>query len=239
MTERDVIVEAFSELAPNYEGVVDKELQRFWGWTYDGFVSQLLESVPSGGNDAILDIATGTAVIPRRLARRDGFRGRIVGLDITLSMLKHGQVYIQAGEEDLPISLTCASATVMPFPAECFDIVICGLATHHMDESQLLSEMRRVLKTGGTLTIADVAAAPHWRYPGVKSLLKIAAFIYFLSTEGVARAWAESDAVSHVHTADEWRMLLAEQDFREIEVNQLHCHRRWSPAPLILRAAKV
>lgn len=239
MTERDVVVEAFSELAPNYEDVVDKELQRFWGWSYAGFVSRLLESVPVGKDDTILDVATGTAVIPRRLACQDGFRGRIVGLDITLSMLRHGQAYVQATEQAMPISLTCASATLMPFPSEYFDIVICGLATHHMDESQLLSEMRRVLKTGGTLSIADVAAAPHWRYPGVKSLLKIGAFVYFLSTEGVARAWAESDAVSHVHTADEWRTLLAKQDLREIEVNKLRSHRRWSPAPLILRAVKA
>jgi ubiquinone/menaquinone biosynthesis C-methylase UbiE len=239
MTEQDVIVEAFSELAPNYEDVVDKELQRFWGWSYSGFVSQLLESVPNGKDDIILDVATGTAVIPRRLASEDGFKGRIVGLDLTLSMLRHGQGFIQTSGEAMPVSLTCASATTMPFPAESFDIVICGLATHHIEQSQLLSEMRRVLKPGGTLTIADVAASPYWRYPGVKSLLRIGAFAYFLTTEGAARAWAESDAVSHVHTADEWRALLEELEFQDVKVNKLRSRRRWGPAPLILKAAKA
>jgi ubiquinone/menaquinone biosynthesis C-methylase UbiE len=239
MTEQNVIVEAFGDLAPNYEDVVDKELKRFWGWSYAGFVTQLLESVPSQNGDAILDVATGTALIPRRLASRDGFQGRVVGLDITLPMLKQGQAYIQANGKEMPISLTCASATTMPFPAESFDIVVCGLATHHIEELQLLSEMWRVLKKGGTLTIADVAAAPQWRFPGVKSLLRVGAFLYFLSTEGAARAWAESDAVSHVHTAEEWHMLLDQQGFREIKVNKLRSHRRWSPAPLILKAAKA
>lgn len=239
MTEKKVIVEAFGDLAPNYEDVVDKELKRFWGWSYAGFVSQLLESVPTDEGDVILDVATGTALIPRRLASAHGFRGQIVGLDITLPMLKQGRAYIQENGRDIPISLTCASATTMPFPAESFDVVVCGLATHHMDELQLLSEMWRVLKKGGALTIADVAAAPQWRLPGVKSLLRVGAFLYFLSAEGAARAWAESDAVAHVHTADEWRALLDRQGFSEIKVTKLRSHRRWSPAPLILKAAKI
>jgi ubiquinone/menaquinone biosynthesis C-methylase UbiE len=127
----------------------------------------------------------------------------------------------------------------MPFLEESFDVIICGLATHHMDASQMLSEMRRVLKTGGHLTIADVAASPYWKLPGIKSALRLATFFYFLSTESIARAWAESDAVAHVYTADEWRILLEKSGFTSAEAIKLSSHRFWSPAPLILRAIKA
>ena len=36
----------------------------------------------------------------------------------------------------------------MPFVDGAFDLVICGLGMHHMDVSQTLAEMRRVLNKG-------------------------------------------------------------------------------------------
>jgi len=38
MSEKSVIHEAFTALAPRYEQVVDKELKQFWGWSYADFV---------------------------------------------------------------------------------------------------------------------------------------------------------------------------------------------------------
>ncbi len=43
MTDKDVIIDAFTELAPNYEKVVDAELRRFWGWSYESFVDRLID----------------------------------------------------------------------------------------------------------------------------------------------------------------------------------------------------
>jgi ubiquinone/menaquinone biosynthesis C-methylase UbiE len=239
VTESDVIVEAFTELAPDYEDAVDSELRRFWGWSYEGFVQRLLESVAVGAGDTILDVATGTAVIPRKITSQINSNSRVVGLDITLSMLRHGQRFIRTEGASSCIILTCASAMAMPFPEESFDVVICGLATHHMDVPQMLSEMRRVLKWGGYLTLADVAASQYWRLPGIKASLKLATFFYFLLTEGIARARAESDAVSHVHTADEWRTLISDCGFVQTELAELPGRRFWCPAPLILRATKA
>lgn len=238
LTEKDVVVEAFTELAPRYEQVVDGELRRFWGWSYDGFVERLLELASVNLGETVLDVATGTAAIPRKLANRLESTGRIVGLDITLSMLRQGQEAIQSERSSACITLTCASATAMPYPEGTFDGVICGLATHHMDAGQMLTEMRRVLRMGGHLTIADVAASPSWKLPGIKTALRIATFLYFLPAEGVARAWAESDAVSHVYTAQEWSGKFAEYGFTEINITQLPSNHSWSPAPLVIRATK-
>lgn len=238
MSDNDVIIEAFSELAPRYEEVVDGELRKFWGWSYAGFVERLIEAAAVNTDDLVLDVATGTAVIPRRLADRPGARGRVVGLDITLTMLRHAQRAMEVHASPARIRLVCASAMLMPFAQGTFDAVICGLGTHHMDVPQMLSEMGRVLKTGGYLTLADVAASPSWKYPGVKALLRVAALLYFLPSRNIARAWAEADAVSNVRTAEEWREVLLASGFAEVQVIRLSSHRFWSPDPLILRAIK-
>lgn len=230
------IVEAFSELAPRYEQVVDGELRRFWGWRYSDFVDWLVESISARPGDCILDVATGTGLIPRRIHQAVGQPLQMVGLDITLAMLKQGRRIQDPAQQSRPVGLVCASAMDMPFRSASFDRVVCGLGTHHMEVWDLLSEMRRVLKPGGTLTIADVGAASSWNFPGVKSILKIATFLYFLATERMARAWAEAGAVSHVHTAGEWLALLARVGFLKYQITKLPTSHIWAPAPLIIQA---
>ena len=81
MSDKQVITDAFTELAPRYEGVVDKELKRFWGWGYDDFVDNMIEMMPLQTAQKILDVATGTAVIPLKLIQRDISAEQVVGLD--------------------------------------------------------------------------------------------------------------------------------------------------------------
>jgi len=234
----DVIINAFTELAPRYEQVVDSEFQRFWGWSYAGFVERLIELAGVAADDRVLDVATGTAVIPRQLLEQGNGDGRIVGLDITFTMLRHAQGALRSAGSSDAVRLTCGSAMAMPFPEDNFDAVICGLGTHHMDVHTTLAEMRRVLRPGGWLTIADVAASPQWKLPGVQTLLKLVALLYYLPGKNLSRAWAEAAAVSNVRTADEWRSILAECGFAEVEVTMLPSRRFWSPSPLVLRATK-
>ena len=64
MSDKNHIIETFTELAPRYEEVVNAELGRFWGWSYEGFVNQLIQMTPIPKNGKLLDLATGTGVIP-------------------------------------------------------------------------------------------------------------------------------------------------------------------------------
>ena len=54
MIESDAIIDAFSEIAPRYEEVVDGELRRFWGWSYARFVDRLLELACVNPQDTVL-----------------------------------------------------------------------------------------------------------------------------------------------------------------------------------------
>jgi len=237
MSSSDVVIEAFTEMAPQYEEVVDQELRRFWGFSYREFVDWLIETIPVRDDDLVLDVATGTARIPLALAARTEVESRTVGLDITSAMLEYGRRDVDAKGLTPRIKLVCASAMAMPFVGGVFGTVICGLGTHHMDVPQMLSEMSRVLKAGGELVLADVAAFPYWRLPGIKIIIRIVALLYFLLGRNVARAWAEADAVSHIYTAGEWRTILSESGFAQIKITRLPA-RCWIPNPLVMRAVK-
>jgi ubiquinone/menaquinone biosynthesis C-methylase UbiE len=234
MTSNNV-VKAFTELAPRYGETMDQELRRFWGLSYREFVDRLIETVSVGEDNIVLDVATGTAYIPLKLMDTVGGRGQIVGLDITPAMLKHGRENVEASESSSRIGLVCASAMEMPFIESFFDIAICGLGTHHMDVPRMLSEVRRVLKTGGKLVVADVGASAFWRSLWGIALLKILLIRYGLANRS-ARAQAEVEAFSNVRTASEWRTILSDFGFTKIEIAESPARRFWYPHALTIRA---
>jgi ubiquinone/menaquinone biosynthesis C-methylase UbiE len=239
VVKNERLIQAFKEMTPHYEAAVNNELQRFWGWSYLNFVDKLLDITPIHEHDIVLDVATGTAVIPMRLLEKTRIADFIVGLDITLDMLRNASKHIQEKAIPMPIELACADAMVMPFRRNAFDVIICGLATHHMVVPSLLSEMRRVLKPGGALTIADVGGSLHWQLPGVKTLIKIGTFFYFLITENIFRAWTEASALPNVYTSEEWQSSLGESGFTAIKVVELPKSHAWIPSPLLITARNL
>jgi ubiquinone/menaquinone biosynthesis C-methylase UbiE len=238
MSGNDVVIEAFTELAPRYVETVDRELRQFWGLSYEKFVDRLIEVAPVNEGDVVLDVATGTALIPLKLVDNVGDKGRVVGLDITPAMLKHGRKNVEAAGSSSRINLVCASAMAMPFVEGVFDIVICGLGMHHMDVSQVLFEMKRVLKEGGHFIIACVGVPAFWRSFWGNALIKTMALLYKV-THRSARAQAEVAAVLNIHTAGEWHTILSDFGFTKIEITAVcQTHRFWHPDALTLRAVK-
>lgn len=238
MDDKANIIEAFSEMAPRYEQVIDTEMNRFWGWNYTGFIDLLVASTPVQSQDIILDVATGTGLIPSLLQKAGHPANQVHGLDITRSMLKHARRRLESQEGHVDQNLVCASAMDMPYADSGFMQVICGLATHHMDVRILLLECHRVLCSGGKLTIADAGGSRLWKISGVKFLLRIAAFIYFSLVENKSRAWAETRAVSNVLSKEEWNLILLNSGFRGIVIRELRSRYFWVPAPLLIKAEK-
>jgi ubiquinone/menaquinone biosynthesis C-methylase UbiE len=239
MDDQNLLIDAFTGMAPQYERKVDLELRRFWGWSYADLVDEILALTSVSSNDRVLDIATGTSFLPRRMSQAGNQPAMFNGLDITYKMLKNAQAAISSEPKKTLVHLTCGSAHTMPYRAEAFDLVTCGLASHHMDLDTLLSEVARVLAPGGRLTIADVGGAPLFKLLGIKQVIRFLAFGYFLITEGPARARAESGALSHVFTAEEWTSHLIQAGFSQVQVTRLETRRNWTPAPLVLRASKL
>ena len=238
MNNKDNIIETFTELAPRYEEVVNAELNRFWGWSYAGFVNQLIQATPIPDRGRMLDLATGTGVIPIKVTTEGSSKNHIHGLDITMSMLARARKKMVAGRIQDRVDLVCGSAMEIPYAGESFDLVTCALATHHMDVKILLSETWRILHEGGMLAIADVGGSDLWKSPIVKFFLRIAAFVYFLFKENSNRAWAEAEAVSNVRSKEEWFEILIKTGFQEIKITKLKSKHRWVPEPLVIQAIK-
>jgi len=238
MKERDTIVAAFSEMVQRYETQMNSELNRFWGWSYDEFVSMLLKNVPIKSDDAILDVATGTSFVPAHLLKNYPNLKHIVGLDITLEMLLKGKQKNLTSFNGGMIELVCGTAMAMPLASASFNIVLCALATHHMDVKDLLTEIYRLLKPHGKLAIGDVGGAQSWKNPIVRFLIRMLAFIYFFFTENKSRAWIEASALTNIRTVQEWQALLLELGFNDIAVSEVQSKKLWVPNPLIIIAKK-
>ena len=238
MNDKDNIIETFTELAPRYEEVVNAELNRFWGWSYAGFVNQFIQTTPIPEKGRMLDLATGTGVIPIKVTTEGLNQNRIHGLDITMSMLARAKKKLIADKIQDCVNLVCASAMEIPYAGASFDLVTCALATHHMDVKLLLAETWRILHAGGMLAIADVGGSDLWKSPIVKFFLRIAAFVYFLFKENINRAWAEAQAVSNIRSKEEWFDLLIETGFQHIKITKLKSKHRWIPEPLVIQAIK-
>ena len=236
MKERQFVHKAFTELAPRYEAVVDGELNTFWGWRYQDFVNRLVDRTEILENQKILDIATGTLVIPRKILKKKIPGIHITGLDFTESMLRQGKKIISNSDFTSSISLTCADAMATPFTEQAFDVVVMGLASHHMDIPVMLSEMKRVLKPGGLLSVIDAGTSPFWELPIMRGLIKVMAFVYFIIKENPTRAWAEAADVTNLRTPEGWRAELETAGFRSIEVNKLSSKYPWLPEPLAIQS---
>jgi ubiquinone/menaquinone biosynthesis C-methylase UbiE len=239
MDEKNKIIKTFTELAPTYEEVVDSELSFFWGWSYNKFVDTFINHIPLNHGDLILDLATGTGVIPANLSNNATPQKHIHGLDITFSMLNRAKPRLSSDGEHTEVNLVCASALEIPYANQSFNLITCALATHHLDADKLITECHRILHSEGCLSIADVGASRFWLLPGVKTIARLFAFFFFLFRESLIRAWAEAGALSNIRTIDEWNDILHQNGFRDIKVTKLKSKFFWIPEPHIIIAKKA
>jgi demethylmenaquinone methyltransferase/2-methoxy-6-polyprenyl-1,4-benzoquinol methylase len=98
----------------------------------------------------VLDVCTGTAGVAMEIA--DHHDGKIVGLDVSHSMLQAGLSAIEKRSLDGRVQLIQGRAEHLPFPDETFDtVVFTYLLRYVQDPDATIRELSRVLKPGGEL----------------------------------------------------------------------------------------
>ncbi len=111
---------------------------------------------PGDRPTTLLDVATGTADIPRavlRWADRAGRDVRLVGLDLHAATL----AVAAARNRDPRLTFVRGDALALPFPDRSFDYVLSGMFLHHLGEDAAvaaLREMDRVARRG--VVVADL-----------------------------------------------------------------------------------
>jgi ubiquinone/menaquinone biosynthesis C-methylase UbiE len=115
----------------------------------------------------VLDVACGTGVLTREVARLVGPKGFVAGVDANPGMLavaaraaaasgaSGASGASAASSPELPrIEWRQAGAEALPYPDDSFDAVVCQFGLMFFNQQAALREMMRVLVPGGHLTAA-------------------------------------------------------------------------------------
>jgi ubiquinone/menaquinone biosynthesis C-methylase UbiE len=92
------------------------------------------------------------------LASTVGPRGSVVGVDASPEMVGYATSRSSTAGN---VTFEIGSASALSFPDSSFDVVVSSLTMHHLaaaDQLPAAGEMRRVLRPGGTLLIAEFQA---------------------------------------------------------------------------------
>jgi ubiquinone/menaquinone biosynthesis C-methylase UbiE len=131
--------EFFDRVAQHYDG------HRYAGqarWIHDHIVACL------PAFNSALDVGCGTGTLLSRLNRP---AARLAGADLSPKMIEEAGKKLGANAD-----LRVADAENLPWVSGTFDLVVSALSFHHYPNPvRALSEMRRVLRSGGTLILGD------------------------------------------------------------------------------------
>ena len=139
------------EEAVDYDSMDHSEVNR-------RFVDQFITALEAAGlsSDAkILDVGTGTALIPIELCGRGDYQ--VTAIDLATEMLKVGEQNVVAKNLAGRINLELVDAKQMRYADNSFDAVMSNSIIHHIpNPHECMSEMVRVLRPGGLMFVRDL-----------------------------------------------------------------------------------
>lgn len=113
---------------------------------FEPYAEDLAARVAARRPASILEIAAGTGVVTRAMARRSPASNRILATDLNAPMLGRAQAIGTAR----PVEWRVADAMDLPFDDGTFDAVVCQFGVMFFpDKAKAFAEARRVLKPGG------------------------------------------------------------------------------------------
>jgi ubiquinone/menaquinone biosynthesis C-methylase UbiE len=129
----------YDDLAGTYD-------RRYADYSYDGIEDHLVRF--ARGAASVLEVGCGTGHWLEVLAR---VTSSMTGVDASAGMLAQARARMPHA------ALVHARAEALPFPDASFDRVLCVHALHHFDGKRaFVAEARRVLRSGGGLTICGL-----------------------------------------------------------------------------------
>jgi len=113
------------------------------------WVPTVLDAAAVAPGDRVVDVGCGTGVLARAAAEQVGPSGDVVGLDRNDGMLQ------VARRSPAAVDWRAGRAEALPFPDGAFDRVVSQCALMFFDDRQAaVREMARVVRPGGTVTVA-------------------------------------------------------------------------------------
>ncbi len=125
----------------------------------------MVDHVVPGSPRRVLDVASGTAGVALQLADRTS--SHVVGVDLTMSMLKIGQRNVAQAHQVRRIQLVNGRAEALPFPDAAFDALTFTYLFRYVEDPQAtLNELARVVRPGGLVASLEFMVPPNgfWRW---------------------------------------------------------------------------
>ncbi|MBE7628666.1 bifunctional demethylmenaquinone methyltransferase/2-methoxy-6-polyprenyl-1,4-benzoquinol methylase UbiE [Tenacibaculum piscium] len=150
--KKEQVVKMFDNISEDYDGlnrVISLGIDVSWR-------KKVVKLVGENNPQQILDIATGTGDLALMMASLHP--QKIVGLDISAGMLEVGKQKISKENLSDKIEMIVGDSENMPFKNETFDAITVSFGVRNFENlDKGLTEIRRVLKTGGKLVILETS----------------------------------------------------------------------------------
>jgi len=103
--------------------------------------------------DMVLDLGTGTGVLPRHLAK---YGAKFIGVDISENQIKQARKL----SEGMNIEYIVSPVEEMDFSDDTFDVVLACMCFTYFDKSVLLPLLTRIMKEDGRIAIMSLIWLP-------------------------------------------------------------------------------
>ena len=182
------------------------------------WASYLIELANPQSGERVLDIACGTGIVARNVVSLVGSKGIVMGLDANPDMI--GMARAMAEREHLSIDWHTGSAEQLPFADENFDLILCQFGLMFFTDRQAaLTEMHRVLKTGGRVIWSVWQGLD--RHPFYQT-------IHDVTQRHLAKSSVQ--AVFSLGDSDELRKLLIGSGFQHVKIEPMSITARFPNA---------
>lgn len=123
-------------------------------------IDRLVRLSGASPEERVLEVATGPGHVAFGFA---DVCAEVVGIDLTQAPLDiAAERKSEQGVDNVEFIRT--DAETLPFSDDSFDIVVCRLAIHHIENpAEVLQQMARVCRPAGTLAVEDLVVSEHTR----------------------------------------------------------------------------
>ncbi len=124
--------------------------------TFTGYRDAYVERLALAPTAKVLDLGCGTGVVTRALARREGFSGRVTGIEQSPALVEVARRLADEEGVGARTEFRVGDAHALDIPDASFDAVVAHTTMSHLtDPLAALKEAARVLRPGGGFAAFD------------------------------------------------------------------------------------
>lgn len=136
-------------------GRVSKEYAKYRDIYPDVFYQKIVERGLCVKGQKVLDIGTGTGVLPRNMYK---YGADWTGTDISPEQIEQARLLSDAGK--MKIDFQTVATENLDFPAESFDVITASQCFWYFDHEKVMPKLAKFLKPNGKLLILYMAWLP-------------------------------------------------------------------------------